>query len=981
MNRIPLYPHQLITLLRGLVRSLLRARGLLASIAALVIAWQGQLKYEAHDLGGAWLYLLAACVLIVGYLFSYKNRRFFRIGRYHPNSGAAVVTTLPVRRVAAPSPNPTEREPDQRTRYFAGMYAERPMQLLGEQPRRWLVITHRERWRMTLAALAVVSSVIAVTLHEQDQLDWRALLLWAISLALFARACAGQKVDLWPLAAANPDELLIAEDDGADLSQRSSGQPHLEWLLLGLILLAAIWFRAYGLSYNPIGLHSDEAEIGLIAKSLLHGDFAIAPPLTSANWYYFPSGTMWTMLPGMALFGDDTPAGIHFSSAVFSVLDIFAMFLLVRLLWGSRSALIAAALLAAAGPSLHLSLYPAGTEQLALFWTLSFYFFFKGLRSKRYLDFVWSGYAAAASLFFYPSSRAIFILLGLLVAYLVVTQRGFLANYWRHLISLGLGLWLLVAPTIVYTIQHQAVLLKHLQEVSIFSNFGAELAFKDWGMAYPAGGLGFTPQAMFANGQLWSNLLWEQAKHTYLALNFYHDPTYFYQTSQPLLPTIPAILAGMGIAYALWRWRDPRYFLLNLWFWVGLLLSTMLTIHPPELLRMAGVYQVFYIFPAIALNKILYEAERSAWFAWDGLERGLVRLLRRLLHRAAAGGLPTRVAATQTRYLNVALIVLLAGLMAQGVQNYYTDFRDKVQPWADLSIDAYYLRGAQQNYDAYCVCPPEYSIHFVTIRFLAPALQGDDVGKLTDVLPFSQMLNKDALFLVMPQRWVEGSLIKQLYPAALMQTIPYINGQPFRQVYIVRASAANAMHGVQASYFGGGNIYQPGKLLASRAERGPVLDASNPPPANLSYPVVGQWQGSLYAAATMDCTFKMSGGAGLLIIDGRTQLVAGQGPRGDQVQVILTQGWHSFTMREALTSASQQVALTVAAPGQAAQPIPYAHLYRGTLPATTADNPENRLPTGGRLVQLLQQGITLGVWGFSPQRLKWTNACREAGAD
>ena len=346
---------------------------------------------------------------------------------------------------------------------------------------------------------------------------------------------------------------------------------------------------------------------------------------------------------------------------------------------------------------------------------------------------------------------------------------------------------------------------------------------------------------------------------------------------------------------------------------------------------MAGVYQVFYIFPAIALNKIAYEAERSGWFAWGGLKRGLVRLLRRLVHRQAADGLSTRVAATQARYLNIALIVLLAGLMAQGAQSYYTDFRAKVQPWADLSIDAYYLRGAQQDYHAYCVCPPQNSIQFVTIRFLAPSLQGDDVGKLTDVLPFSQMLNKDALFLVMPQRWGEGGLIKQLYPDTIVQTIPYINGQPFRQVYIVRASEANAMHGAQASYFGGGNIYQPGKLLISRAEPSPDLDASNHPPANLSYPAVGQWQGSLYAPATADYTFKMSGGAGLLTIDGRTQLVVGQGPRSDRVQVVLLQGWHSFTMREALTSAHQQVALTMAAPGQVAQPIPYAHLYRGTL--------------------------------------------------
>jgi len=401
---------------------------------------------------------------------------------------------------------------------------------------------------------------------------------------------------------------------------------------------------------------------------------------------------------------------------------------------------------------------------------------------------VWSGYAAAASLFFYPSSRAIFILLGLLIVYLAVTRWRFLPNYWRQLAILGLSLWLLAAPTIVYTLARQEVLFQHLQEVSIFSQYGAALAFKDWGMSYPQGGLTISPQAMLANWQLWGRLLFEQAKHTYLALNFYEDRTYFYQTGKPLLPTLPAMLAALGIAYSLWRWRDPRYSLLNIWFWVGLLFSTVLTIHPPELLRMAGIYQVFYIFPAIALNKIAYEVERSGWLAGDGLKRWARRRRNTVVAQAGVSA-QRRIRAS---YLNLALVALIAALMAQGVQDYYDDFRTKVQPWADISIDAYYLRNVQQNYHVYCVCSPQMSINFVTIRFLAPTLEGQDVGKLSDVLPFSQPLKKDALFLVMPGRWAEGTVIKQLYPGALVQTIPYINGQPFRRVYIVRASEANA---------------------------------------------------------------------------------------------------------------------------------------------------------------------------------------------
>jgi len=309
--------------LRRLAMPLLRGRGFIASIAALLIAWQAQLTYEAHDLAGAGLYLLAAGVLVVGYLFSYQNRRFFRIGSYVPTAGDAtseVVTTLRVRRVAGAPLAGSAGGPNRQARYLAAIYVAKP----AIAPARiWRgLATFRGRWgRLALGAVALLVSVVAVIMHQRDQLDWRALLLWAASPVLFALACAGQKLGLWPLAASNPDELNAAEDEGP--TQRRSGQAaRLEWLLLGLILLAAIWFRTDGLSYSVIGIHSDEAEIGLIARALLHGNFAVAPPLTTANWYYFPSGTMWTMLPGMALLGDDTPAGIHFSSALFSVLDI-----------------------------------------------------------------------------------------------------------------------------------------------------------------------------------------------------------------------------------------------------------------------------------------------------------------------------------------------------------------------------------------------------------------------------------------------------------------------------------------------------------------------------------------------------------------------------------------------------------------------------------------------------------------------------------
>jgi DNA-binding beta-propeller fold protein YncE/4-amino-4-deoxy-L-arabinose transferase-like glycosyltransferase len=936
-----------MNLLRRLGMQTLKARGFIASLVALFLAWRGQAAYDGRDLGGTQLYLLAFVVLIVGYLFTYKNRYFFRIGSYPPPPAAdtAPATTLRVRRVTplAATDAPTAAT-TLRVRRASSTHPSNPTAptIRPSAKRGGLLAIWQVRplpLRLGLGMAATLVSVVAVILHEQDQLNVPAILLWAVSLALLAAACAKQQTGLWPVSAANPDEMTPAEDDGAIVRRGEQPDHRLEYLLLGLILMVAIAVRAYGLSYKVIGLHTDETQIGLMAKALLHGDFAVAPPLTVANWFYFPSGTMWTMLPGLALFGDDTPAGIHFSSALFSVLDIFAVFLLVRLLWGRRTALIAAALLSCAPTILHFSLYPAGTEQLALFWTLAFYFFFKGLRSKRYLDFVWAGYSAAASLFFYPSSRSILFLFAILIGYLFVTRLRFLPNYWRQIGVFGLSLWLLAAPTLVYTFYHKEVLFERLNQVSIFSPFGASIAFNDWGLGYPVGDQPITPQTVLANWQPWLNLLGEQAKHTYLGLNFYEDRTYFYQTGRPLLPTLPAMLTTLGIAYCLWRWRDPRYFLLTIWFWVGLFLSTVLTINPPELLRMAGVVQTFYIFIAIALNKMLYEAERSGWFTVSELRRWPEQQVTALRKAATIGRLRVRAArsafhlvapatlAQRPDYLNITAALLVALLMTQGLQQYYDGFRDAVRQWADLTIDGYYLRNAQQDYHVYYVGAPNATISFPPIQFLAPHLEGENVARLTDVLPFSRLLNRDALFLLLPNHIPEGGAIRGIYPDALEQNIPYIDGQLFRQVYIVRANAANAKHGVRAGYFAGGNVYQLDNLVTSRQERVAGLDASNPPPAGLSYPAVGVWEGSVYADDNSTYTLKIEGGTGLLILDQQTVLRVKAGQEGVAVQVQLTRGWHPFSMRVALTSASQQVRLGMIANARDEQSVPFEHFY------------------------------------------------------
>ena len=87
------------------------------------------------------------------------------------------------------------------------------------------------------------------------------------------------------------------------------------------------------------------------------------------------------------------------------------------------------------------------------------------------------------------------------------------------------------------------------------------------------------------------------------AFSWAADPRWTYgHPSAPLFDWLTAALFHLGLAFTLWRWREPRHTFLLVWLAVTLLPSA-LSPDAPSMVRLVGALPVVFVFPSLALQK------------------------------------------------------------------------------------------------------------------------------------------------------------------------------------------------------------------------------------------------------------------------------------------------------------------------------------------------------------------------------------------
>jgi 4-amino-4-deoxy-L-arabinose transferase-like glycosyltransferase len=368
------------------------------------------------------------------------------------------------------------------------------------------------------------------------------------------------------------------------------------YVLLTLIIALGFFLRVYNINNAPPGVYPDEAVNGEDAlRSISTGHYEWFYPANQGREGLFIN----TQALSLAIFGVNVFA-LKFPSIFFGTLTILGVFLLARELFkNERLALFSSFLTAVSFWAINFSRIGFRAIMLPFILSFSFYFLWKGLRTKKWTDFAIGGFIFGAGLHTYIAFRvAPAILVVVLIAFLIAWPK-FLKIYWKKILVFAVFTAIAAAPMLyTFFISHPEYFASRSDSISILSpavNQGHLIPtfLKSFGLS-------------LAKYNFWGDQNWRH--------NF---PPY------PILDTLTGIFFLFGFLFSFWQffkllWQRfakkvaveqfPLYVFLLSWFFIMLAPEFLTAEGNPHALRSIGTLPVVFIFAGLALS-----------FLWDRL--------------------------------------------------------------------------------------------------------------------------------------------------------------------------------------------------------------------------------------------------------------------------------------------------------------------------------------------------------------------------
>ena len=234
-----------------------------------------------------------------------------------------------------------------------------------------------------------------------------------------------------------------------------------------VLLCLAFFLRVYRLDSIPIGLYPDEAANGVDALHALETHhFELFYP---AN--YGREGLFINLQALSIWLIGNTLIGLKLFSAIFGTLTVLGFFLLGRELFHRTSAGFAAAfMLTTSYWAINFSRIGFRAIMTSFLLSFSFYFFFRGLRSQRKRDFLFSGLIFGLGLHTYIAFRVAPLILILLLPALFLSYERFFHRFWKYGLTFILGAFITAAPMLYYFfISHPENFESRSSHISVFS--------------------------------------------------------------------------------------------------------------------------------------------------------------------------------------------------------------------------------------------------------------------------------------------------------------------------------------------------------------------------------------------------------------------------------------------------------------------------------------------------------------------------------
>lgn len=715
-------------------------------------------------------------------------------------------------------------------------------------------------WDLLPALLSVAASVGAVVVLPGQRAP---VAVWVLGGVALAGVLAG---------------LYRLRGHGRPSERLGKGKPSgKERAAIVCVLLVAAALRAHALERVPSGIFFDEAMNGLEAAEIAERN---VHPIWSDSLSGRPTLHLHILAAVFKLVGVRV-FSMKWVSIAFGLLTVAATYRLGRDLFGGRTAVLAAVFLALARYHIHYSRIIFEAIMAPYLLVLAFCFLWRALRCRRWWDYVLSAMCTAAGLYTYVSFRVLPLIFVLFLLHRLLFERGFLRRHLPGLCCWVAVLALLLIPLARFAVNNPARFLTRYNEVSLIAEIKREVSLR--------------PVIKNIAG--------------YLSMFNFRGDTNRIQNlpGEPALSFFASIFFVWGLFVSLYRWHDPRYGGLVIWFLMGLLPGALThSIETPHGTRVIATAPVVCLFAGLAL--------RDVWQAIAG---------------AAA---PGQGEARRRTWVASGTAVVGAFLLATAALDYHAYFvRQAADPNCyfgfnpDANLVGRLIERWKQEYQIY-VSPSYYYVfpEDTVVRFVAygawPYLPLDYVRDI----PHKGSAEKGVAYILEPRFQVILPLLRRWYPEGVLEE----HRSAFQEVmflsYRVEAEEVRSVRGLTGAYYAGAMESDIPAAVQHDLADGFSWRAAEAP---IAPPLRVRWEGGLYVPAYGAYRFEAeTGGEAMLYLNGEA---VGWGVEGE---VTLPKGLHRIAVECVQAEADDGLRLYWSGPGISRQIIPAEMLCRGEVP-------------------------------------------------
>ena len=512
---------------------------------------------------------------------------------------------------------------------------------------------------------------------------------------------------------------------------------------------------------------------------------------------------------------------IRLASVLLGTLSIPAAYMAGNQLFGRGPALILAFLVAVSRWSFNFSRIGMFNIPVTLFAFLGIGFLLLALRRNRLTDYMWAGLLLGFGYNFYLAFTLFLMVVSVFVLRHFVSYFGLLRHQWKGLLVAAMGVLLFLAPLAVFSQEEPDIFFRRTRTVSIFNEF--------------------------ASDEVADKLLDSAAAHL-LMYNVRGDPNGRHNLpGEPMLAPVAGALfvLGLGMSLAsLWRRRS-----LLLITWLLVMMSGgifSLSFEAPQSLRAIGALPAVYLLATLPLARLWqnWRAATAAPFApkeqtqndTDG-RNGLSALL-------------GPVVASEKLQLSLIrrgpLLCVGLALCAIALHNYriyFVDQRNDFAVWNAYSTgESIAAAVVAENAGDADIFVTSHFAHHPTVRFVGNAESFYQSVDYTATLPMPLSPDRDALFLMDPDRRSFFEQARSFYPnGEFVEHKPPFGGPTVLYEARLRPADVASIQGINVAYFEG----EAWTGSPVHVEKHAAVSVDWPRAAPLSGPFSAEWEGVL----------------------------------------------------------------------------------------------------------------------------------------